>query len=387
MRSSVLLLVTILIMFSWLACNSTAPTKPVAPLAKITAKPTPPPIQTLLYPFVENEKWGYIDASGQVVIKPSYDLAKDFTEGLAYVYDKNKRAQGYIDNTGKPILSDAQLTGVQFARGFETDLSSGRILVKTYDKEPHFGYVDQAGKLVIPAVFDQAEPFHEGFAVIAHKLGNSKDGPIYRYNYIDTTGKELSAQGFPAAQAFSEGLAVVAVGEDPQHRKYGYIDTTGKLVIEAKFDTATAFHEGLAAFGINTKYGYIDTTGQQVIAPQYRVAGQFTQGLAAVLPTNDSYSYIDSTGKQVLTTKFKHAEPFSEGLAAVWSEDDQCGYIDTSGKLIIDTKYSKCETFDRGLARAVLEFKEAEQILVVGYFNHAGQVVFQYSGHVEAHKD
>lgn len=71
--------------------------------------------------FVDNEKFGYKDKDGNVVIKPQYFEATDFSEGLACV-KKGK--------TGS------------------------------------WGYIDKAGKTVIPAQFKQAKPFHEGLAAV-----------------------------------------------------------------------------------------------------------------------------------------------------------------------------------------------------------------------------
>ncbi len=71
--------------------------------------------------FVENEKFGYKDQDGNVVIKAQYFEATDFSEGLACVKKGKSSAWGYIDTTGK---------------------------------------------MVIPASFKQAQPFHEGLAAV-----------------------------------------------------------------------------------------------------------------------------------------------------------------------------------------------------------------------------
>ncbi|HSP64398.1 MAG TPA: WG repeat-containing protein, partial [Pyrinomonadaceae bacterium] len=55
--------------------------------------------QTVLHPIVEKGKWGYIDDSGTVVIKPQFDDAKPFYEGLGRVRVGAK--WGFIDRTGE----------------------------------------------------------------------------------------------------------------------------------------------------------------------------------------------------------------------------------------------------------------------------------------------
>jgi len=59
------------------------------------------------------DKWGYIDKTGRIVIKPQFDAAHPFTEGLALVeisppyesgrYYSRRLIIGYIDKTGKYI--------------------------------------------------------------------------------------------------------------------------------------------------------------------------------------------------------------------------------------------------------------------------------------------
>src|SRR5262245_58232100 len=50
----------------------------------------------------ERGKFGYIDESGRVVIKPQFDSAYPFSEGLAAVQVGNKA--GFIDESGQIVI-------------------------------------------------------------------------------------------------------------------------------------------------------------------------------------------------------------------------------------------------------------------------------------------
>jgi hypothetical protein len=53
-------------------------------------------------------KWGFIDKSGKMVIKPRfYHQVESFSGGLAYVITQDGR-HGYIDRTGKYIWKPAR---------------------------------------------------------------------------------------------------------------------------------------------------------------------------------------------------------------------------------------------------------------------------------------
>jgi hypothetical protein len=54
--------------------------------------------QKMLFRFVQDGKYGYIDKTGKIVIKPQFDFAESFSEGLAWVSISGK--DGYINKTG-----------------------------------------------------------------------------------------------------------------------------------------------------------------------------------------------------------------------------------------------------------------------------------------------
>jgi hypothetical protein len=83
-------------------------------------------------------KWGYMDRTGKVVIKPRYQLAKHFSEGLAVVSDKDS-GDGcyYIDKTGKPISSKRFNNCSEFQNGAAQVEINGEM-----------GYVNSAGKYI-----------------------------------------------------------------------------------------------------------------------------------------------------------------------------------------------------------------------------------------------
>ncbi|MGA7159015.1 MAG: WG repeat-containing protein [Acidobacteriaceae bacterium] len=82
-------------------------------------------------------KYGFIDRTGAVVIKPQFDLVMHFSEDLAAVEIDGK--WGYIDKTGKLIIEPRPFTRVE-------DFHSGLASVVT--KDGKWGYIDRSGKYV-----------------------------------------------------------------------------------------------------------------------------------------------------------------------------------------------------------------------------------------------
>ena len=227
------------------------------------------------------EKYGYINKTGQLIIKPQFHYAKAFADGLAAV---------------KVIMTDG-------VKG---------------------GYIDTTGKIIIVPQFDEVNSFSEGMAGV--KIGQ-------KYGYIDKTGTIVVAPQFDEVGSFSEGMASVMIG-----KKYGYIDKAGTLVIKPSYDYASAFAEGMARVKIGPRYGYINMTGEFVIQPLFDRAISFSEGLAAV-NYNSKECFIDKAGRIVIAPAMNESDnytvsSFSEGLAPIFTKDGRWGYLNKSGKIV-----------------------------------------------------
>lgn len=246
------------------------------------------------------EKYGYIDKTGQIVIDAQFSGASDFSEGLARV-QIGGTASGFIGGT--------------------------------------YGYIDKTGEYVVEPKFDWAHDFSEGLACV--QIGGERGGLLAeiggkvggKFGYIDKSGNYVIEPQFKWATSFSEGLAVVIID-----RKAGFINKSGEIAIEAKFDGADLFSDGLACVLVGEKRGYIDKTGKYVIEPRFKwAANRFSEGLAAVYDGN-KFGFIDKTGNFVIEPQFDLPGNFTNGLSRV-NMGGSWGYIDKTGKFVWKSKY------------------------------------------------
>ena len=102
-----------------------------------------------LTPFfsADNNKYGYKDDKGVVKVKPCYDLAYPFVDGMAAVKSEGK--YGYIDVMGKEIVSPKYDFTWHFIGGFAAVKLSNQ-----------YGFIDKTGKEVIPPHYEDANNFH-----------------------------------------------------------------------------------------------------------------------------------------------------------------------------------------------------------------------------------
>src|SRR5258707_6293795 len=131
-----------------------------------------------------------MDQTGKLSIKPQFDDAEDFSEGLAPV--------------------KVQSAETVWCPADESGNRSGSTMM--------YGYIDKTGKLVIAAVFNSAAPFSEGLAAVR------KCDQAF---FIDKTGKTVITGNFTYASSFSRGLARFdTLTKDGLLA--GYIDKMGK---------------------------------------------------------------------------------------------------------------------------------------------------------------
>jgi len=271
------------------------------PSGKILGNDNPPS----LFPVRIDDKFGYIDKKGKLVLKAEFGGASRFSQGLA---------------------------AVQLRKG------------------DRVGYIDETGTLVIPSQFDLADPFAEGFAAV---MKNRKWG------YIDRTGQIVIPITFAAAELFSGGAAAVAQIQLTSITTFIYINRNGEPLLDKQyqFETAYPFGEGLAPVRTLGQYfRYIDQSGKTVIPPQtppYMSAGVFSEGLAPVnlhVSEGMRWGFVGKDGKLAIRAHFVNALSFSEGLAAVQMLDGKWGYINPKGSMVITPKFDNAGPFINGMA-------------------------------------
>jgi hypothetical protein len=274
-----------------------------------------------LFVIMVDNKVGFINRTGKIVIEPQFNGANDFSEGLAIVglFDTDKR-----------------------------------------------GFIDKTGKIVIPAKFEDAWDFSEGLSRVSLGKCGSPNSGKQKIGFIDKTGKFVIKPKCGDFYSFNEGLALTF-----ENGKYGFIGKTGKIVIPIKFESATHFSEGFSTVFVDGKYGFIDKTGKLIIEPQFTCAGGFSEGLANVKIGGEvcnphretgtsgvedaTHGYIDKAGRLVieLDKEFIQTNPFSEGVGIV-SKSGEYYLIDKMGKLTAIPKYGGQRGFSEGLMRIII---------------------------------
>ncbi len=241
-----------------------------------------------LFPYWENNKFGYIDEHGTVIIPARFNAVEEFSEGLA-----NVREGGY------------------------------------------YGYINPEGEWVIKPVYDYTQPFSEGIAV-AYKGA--------RASYIRRDGTVILELDCVDAGAFVNGTAIITC----RKRKMGVIDTSGHFILDTLYENITPVKGGnFIVSSAGDAVFVADSKGAVVVPPgRYRGIKSIGEGYmqAEIQDTIHKIEisiFLEATGKELFrkdsSQTYVDLEMSSGSLTFnmfVSGKKDLHGIMDKSGRVI-----------------------------------------------------
>lgn len=276
-----------------------------------------------LYPISFNNKIGYIDNQGKIVIPLVYDYAEPFNGRLAKVSSNGKTK--YIDQNNKqviPVFLDQD-------DNFEYSPHKHLIVVKTDGK---YGLYDDYGKTLL-------EPNYQSIEIIDDFIQAKKGN---KYQIFDFNLKSIFNQTFDELKWFdiedtdtqsvnwvSPGETLGAIGNDG---KYLVITSKGKILLSELPYQIKGITEGLLIIKQNEKYGYMDKDSNIIIPLEYDGALGFNDGFAVVL-RNKLMGVIDKSNNIILPIEYDYIENYGKGIFHVVKNNKEF-YTDKTGKKI-----------------------------------------------------
>ena len=264
---------------------------------------------------------GVLDENGQVVTKKYYNFIQDYSEGLAVVGQSEEgkdSVYGYIDQEGNEVILPQYIEANSFKDNialvkvrdgeYKTIDKSGKMLselkypyvygygdgrfVYTDSMGGAVGYIDIAGKVVIPASFEWATPFEDGVAVVTtfcdcimgtKALINLEGNYIYAniYNDIKYLGEDRVALGKALDEKNPFVGSIYAIG-----------DTEGNILTEFRYYGVDSYKDGKASAYDETSTFFIDLNGNKINdLPTIEGSGTLTEE-GRVIKGNIDYQVI-----------------------------------------------------------------------------------------------
>lgn len=306
--------------------------------------------QTKLYPVKIGKQYGYINASGEIAIEPSFFSVNWFNGDRAIVETAPGR-KAMIDETGRLIFQDT--TGF-----LHLEYQDGRVKFETKNQKSCF--LDSLG--ITRFCLSDSVVFAES-AFSCKRLLVRLQGGIFAY--LNTDGQEVYRfrRGFPGnysddvvRRSFNgrscyfnkNGKNLFCVrgpgGNFSNDRvlieeKYNiyFVDKKGsKKISPLPYDKVTPFVNGFASIQKNKKLGFINTAGEVVIPLMYAQSGIFSSDIAAVQQDHKGkWKFINSRNELVIAKEFDEvAMPGFRGELAYVRQDSTWGYINKKGEFV-----------------------------------------------------
>lgn len=216
-----------------------------------------------LCPIRKNNKWGYINLDGKVVLDFIYDYIEPFSDIKSWTYYTNGCA----------------------------------VVGKIIDNNLKYGAITSDFKEITNFIFDEVKNFHEGIASV--RIGS-------KWGCINSKGEVIIPIEFTFVLHCINGFIEVGLGDfEGSHfvGNYGFFDKYGNKITKIIYQSLYPFKHDHAIFKKDNKYGLINKTGIEIIKSQYDDLSYISQNLYLAY-LNDVKFYIDINGRKFISNEF-----------------------------------------------------------------------------------
>lgn len=255
-----------------------------------------------------------------------------------------------------------------------------------------WGFINEAGDVVIPLQYDYAFPFREGFTVV--RRGDEREG---KRAFIDTQGTMVTDFIFDRAYHFQDGVGTGVIDGE-----WYVVSTDGRILNEANgYSWILDFHDGYAGALLRGDegrlWGLIDAAGNEVLpirhyGVRYAGAGLWWIGqgrnawalYAPGEPTPEEFRFystgtfdgdyaivsVQDEGRRVFQLIGTDGVPvfrtvqairsFAEGIVCLVTSRGLV-YLDSDGSQLNSEPFFSASPFDGGIARVSLGSNRSDQ--------------------------
>ena len=270
------------------------------------------------FKLYQNEKYGVIDANGNILIDPLYDIVNipNPTKAVFVCYydyddsngeyktktlnDKNEEILTQYEKV-LPILCETSTSNVPFEKS-----------VLKYKENGKYGIIDFSGNKITKAIYDSIESleYREG-SLIVEQSG--------KYGVINIKGKELIKAEFDEVQSdlyYTEQNDYLKAGFIVKNKtqdgyRYGYINKDGKQVLQTEYNEinrVTEINDDENVYLLvskNGKYGILKND-KLLIASAYEEIEYNKTNQLFIVQKNSKQGVISLEGKQILPVEYDY---------------------------------------------------------------------------------
>ncbi len=266
--------------------------------------------------FCENNKYGVISKTGEVVVEPRYDEIQ-------------------IPNPSKPL----------FICMYNYDTSKKQYNIKVLN--------EKSEQILYQYVIVEAIKLNSGISNIPYEKSVLKFSEKGKYGLIDFEGKVIVKAVYDSIESFdyNEGLLLVK-----KEDKYGVININGAVVIKEKYDKieSDGYYEGGVGYkksgyitgikeGSKMKYGYINSDRKQLLKEEFeqvaRISAKGQKGNVYIVAFKNGKAGLYKNKDIIIKHEYEDIAYEKNNNCLILQKDSKQGIVDLNGKTIIPIKY------------------------------------------------
>jgi len=322
----------------YIVCEGGSEAKPKDKIPTRVAVPAKVFKGSTYYP-VKGAKWGIIDATGNVLIKPEYDELSNPVNGVIYV-NKGGKFGFYNENMELVLKPIYNFMGTFNSQGLCWVKNGGKFTGE-YVKGGKMSVIDRNGKLIVPLKFESVCSFapSDDFVYSSMPIKPLKMKPF----------QPMPDSGEPYLWFASKGIT-----------KPGVIDANGNVLLpEKKYDIVYMPTDGMMKFAYvdkkskKKKWGYFNVeTKKETFTDTEYIFYPFDNGISKAMRNDSCLFYFVDKDFHEITERYTKAFNFVEGHCVV-GRGGKYGVLDSRGKEVIPLEYDNVKVeFSEGLLGA-----------------------------------
>ncbi|MES2775006.1 MAG: WG repeat-containing protein [Bacteroidota bacterium] len=275
-----------------------------------------------LVSYNKNNKWGFITRNATNVtfrIAPVYEAAYPFYEGRAAVMKNG--LWGFIDAAGREVIP------FEFPEAKRYRFNKGLIAVK---KGVLYGVIDKTGKTVLPFDFQDATVYGDAGVIVA-KVRDTKDpsnftGLAGMYNF---QGTQLLPHEYNDIDPAARKNAVALTKNDLR----SLANAKGEMLTAKWYKTLVYSDISHFIAANDGQYDLFDANGRLIFSYPSGYVSELKNNRASFKGPNGKYGYLDGRGQVAIQPQFDYISSFNEGLALIQHIGGGVDVIDSLGKI------------------------------------------------------
>lgn len=294
-----------------------------------------------------NGKYGFVNCYGEEIPCQYQDAAKLFSDDLAAVVQNDK--VGFIDKKGNLVIPFQYDYSTSVLKDTDGPLATLYIFSEGYacvKKGKKYGFIDKQGNTVIPFVYDWPGAFHDGVAVVAKTIGGKE-----LFGLIDKNNSTILPFEFDYGH-YQEKVYVMKKNDSKTlSLKDGIYSAQGKCLSPCQYDGsgfALVFNpHGYSIANKNGKFGIVNYKGEELIPCIYDLcafnlhlseSGVQTMSGTVIVQLNEKMGVLNLQNNVLVPVEFDYLRSsyYDKNLFIVGKQRSRKGLYDTNGNCTLD---------------------------------------------------